>query len=1598
MCTRRSYFPTNVTIPRRQRKQTSNIVEPELRTIVEMANNRTMAQMLRAPIEGYEDAIVVPPINANNFELKQTLINLVQSNQFTGRQDPHNHLRFFNNVTSMFRHPKVPNTTIKLLLFPFSSEARTWLDKEPPHLILTWEDLVSKFINQFFPPSKRNYIRNEIINFLQKPNETFNEAWEHFKDLLRQCPHHGFSELHQLDTFYNALNPNDQDVLDSAAGGNFLDKIPRECLAIIKSKSKVRYSRSRVTDSRVSTNVPLLSSSSPSQSFDLQQIAASFEDKLDIRMNRFEKSLNDMKAFVTPTAPIKAKKLRLLTLNDTKMVLELADRTISKPTGVAKNVFVKVGKFYFPVNFVVLDFIADPQVPLILGRPFLSTAHAIIDVHEREIILRQDKQSLTLKCADTPSISYNSFHSLNKIDLIDAGERGRYPFSRKLLKEDPLSMNLNQANSSIEQPEYSFSIGYEHFSTTLVTELDEVTESSIKNLVPIPREYKVTSDDEKESNEPVKDDSLAFTTSTNPLFNDSNDITESIHDVSIDESKVHSNPLFDNDEINSETNFVESLSNHDALIDSSQKFDHLKEISKPLMPIHIAEEERTRREHAEYISRMEMLFTINPRPHPMMNANMIVESIPSSFILVQDNDSQREEIDIVTKTDELLPPGFENDDSEGEIDVFEELHVSISNHENELSDNEASDFDNTSFPRPPPKPPNVEFDFEPDAREEILVVMNDNDEFECLDPRIEIDEKDDYFTFMFVIRIFLPCLIYPEVFPLFLFAESEDTIFDPEMDLFAFIRHSDPTKGQIRERNLTDSKINIDKMFDEGNDANQERSVRKDDDVLEEVVSLDALEVGAEKAKKKQKRKMTEGVSGSVYPPKKLRDNHQSLPSPTSGKSISVLHGMVLEGSAIPRDATEPHVTLFVTPMSDVSPVDCSYSETVSLVRSDADVQVVTVAVTTNVDANVATGLKTKDAPKDLEHIGDFASIGGVDVDAIILPPALFTQLRVMDFDQLYPEFNVGAARQVCVGAEVRMRAEHTLERKSEFEDRCIEQDTLLSEKDTKITHLRSLLSLKEAEAAQAISLRSQLSMGEAADAAKGSELRDLKEKNFALGEKKMFYLRKLKPLTSLESERNCLATQKNTLESNFKLFKEQVEKIQDEQVGVLTGRRWILSRGLRLVLAKCLSSPGYLSTMGEAIGRAIDKGIQDGLAAGIEHGIAERSITDVAAFNPSADSDYIAAINALQGVSFLLLAQLEAKKDASMADIMDFFHLEGPATETSEASQLQPSLDQLMIPIYLQEDQVIIGETYLSFSLEATHNRVQRLRGDAAAHRLSLMDFILLLVEPLSARNLTGVASSSADFTTAVTTALSTYLVHAALSTEVPSYPKVSENGVSPLLDLIMSFDQLEIGNFVHKSKDFHTFRGSLHVSALELVHPHEFFCEFPISLLDVVDFNRVADSLNHSLSCFVRTLFCYDVSEKRALFLWSESSGSNFQYSCGYFLMIGDLNLSKRPRLGSGLPHLLRGCLGPSLSSRCLLLLDVPDSECQSDDSSFTVFAQGFIGYRSTQVLRNLLFPKRIPHDGRGLAKGSLLVSAHSEYFRKTRLYCVPRMAPTC
>nr|GFC58049.1 reverse transcriptase domain-containing protein [Tanacetum cinerariifolium] len=166
-------------------------------------------------------------------------------------------------------------------------------------------------------------------------------------------------------------------------------------------------------------------------------------------------------------------------------------------------------------------------------------------------------------------------------------------FLESLLREEPSPPHLiipNQIKSPMEEPKHSSNMWYEHFNTNLVTK--DVAESSTKNLVPIPHESKVTSNNGSKSIEPVNDNSSVFTTISNPLF---------------DNDKINF------DELNShvESNYDESTSNHDIV-----KFDNLDEFFGLLIPIHIIEEERIRREHADYINRMEMLFTINPHPHP----------------------------------------------------------------------------------------------------------------------------------------------------------------------------------------------------------------------------------------------------------------------------------------------------------------------------------------------------------------------------------------------------------------------------------------------------------------------------------------------------------------------------------------------------------------------------------------------------------------------------------------------------------------------------------------------------------------------------------------------------------------------------------------------------------------------------------------------------------------------------------------------------------------------------------------------------------------------------------------------------------------------
>nr|GEX58704.1 ankyrin repeat-containing protein [Tanacetum cinerariifolium] len=594
-----------------------------------------------------------------------------------------------------------------------------------------------------------------------------------------------------------------------------------------------------------------------------------------------------------------------------------------------------------------------------------------------------------------------------------------------------------------------------------------------------------------------------------------------------------------------------------------------------------------------------------------------------------------------------------------------------------------------------------------------------------------------------------------------------------EIDLFAFICHSDPTKVRIGDRDLAerevkllkiteartvsldppvttaleDSSDSIDKLFD---DANQEHSVERGNDVLEENIAKDASE---------------------------------SLLLNTSGKSLAALHGMVPEGSGIPSGVTKPLIAASVPPMSDVGPLDFvsepnmrtypphvryvvssngshhsgSYYEATSFVRSlIVDAPVVKVVVTTTIAADIGafSGLKSRDVSKDLENIRDSASAGGANADATNIlklnKPSTssdsFFASQSLDTEIMHRIY-------VYLGAEVRMRAEHTLERKGELEDKCAEQTMILSGRDAEIAHLKSLLSLKESESAEAIRLRGQLTTVEAADAAKDSELKDLKEKNFVLeGDREMlfakltFYLSDLQlsrdelnsQVASLESERGGLISQKSSMESAFELFCTRMEATQDEQTKVLGSR--------------------VVKLDGTAVSCAVNKGIQDGLRVRVDHVKAERGLSVVESYDPSVEAKYVKAVNALGAVDFSLLSELKSKKDASIVDLIDSLRLEGPLAEIPRAEDLQPSPDQLWLLIHRPEDNVVLDETSLSFSLQVVHSRVQRVRGENMEKRLSLTDVMVPLAEPLFSKSLIGEASTfAAVVTTKPVTTLST-------------------------------------------------------------------------------------------------------------------------------------------------------------------------------------------------------------------------------------------------
>nr|GEU87605.1 reverse transcriptase domain-containing protein [Tanacetum cinerariifolium] len=518
-------------VKRSNRRRIQNIVEPEIRTIediVPMAD-RTLEELLQAPREGYGEAIVIPEILAENFEIKTNLFQLVQANKFHGfkRDNPYTHIKltqidtFYNGLTekeqdswnavaggnllnkttrealqSLKINPRIDKLADEIsnlveivnkqVIAPAKAVKKTYVTCGGAH---AYYDCIATdsnnpsvcaatgSYNQVSPPNRASHqipppgfapVQNNPIRFNQGQGNYFNQI-----NVLRG----DFNK--QEEKLRRNLNDDMRSIL-----GSFFQNQPSTSGTLLSNTMPNLQGEMKAltTHSGLAYEGPPIPTNSPFEKVDEQNTKEIMEkehsncprnalllmpkfasiiksllankDKLlelakvplnencsAMLLKKLPKKLGDPGKFLIPCdfpgmdvchalADLGAsfnlmplliwKKLSLPELTPTRMTLELVDRSITHPKGVAEDVFVKVKKFHFPTDFMVVDFEADPRVCLIIGRSFLRTGRALIDVYGEEITLRVNDESITFNLKQT--MRYSSTYddnSVNRVDVID---------------------------------------------------------------------------------------------------------------------------------------------------------------------------------------------------------------------------------------------------------------------------------------------------------------------------------------------------------------------------------------------------------------------------------------------------------------------------------------------------------------------------------------------------------------------------------------------------------------------------------------------------------------------------------------------------------------------------------------------------------------------------------------------------------------------------------------------------------------------------------------------------------------------------------------------------------------------------------------------------------------------------------------------------------------------------------------------------------------------------------------------------------------------------------------------------------------------------
>ncbi|GJV03771.1 hypothetical protein Tco_1337340 [Tanacetum coccineum] len=517
-----------------------------------------------------------------------------------------------------------------------------------------------------------------------------------------------------------------------------------------------------------------------------------------------------------------------------------------------------------------------------------------------------------------------------------------------------------------------------------------------------------------------------------------------------------------------------------------------------------------------------------------------------------------------------------------------------------------------------------------------------------------------------------------------------------DMDSFAFIHTSDPTKVKVVER--------VDKLFDEGSSENQ---TKQGDSTGGggggEGVNIQPVTEVAD-------------VGGPSHPPKKLLAG-AVLNAEVRGEPIPTLPFVTSSVSAMPEcesgdhtdSMTGPNLRTISAPQRFVISSDSSHHSGANVAGAEVDsfarpsVQVITAATTITSTDDPAVVVKEKFLKPSLFSVdstlaggtnpamGGFTDLtssdflwnvtngsrlddGGVYREMVdeFAHPKFFASVHRMKHDQLFIEFNVGAARQMSLSAEVRMRAEYNIREKRKLKSVVEEKDELLKARGEEIENLKAQMLLKEAKAAQAIRLRDEASKFEIMEKSLRDEVNALNERNTILEKdrnaldvkvmnleasvvsKKRELTNSNDQLTSIKFQNDNLVDQVHELQasssglkeklSHYEILTERLVEFQDAQLKVVNDKFDKLYTDfveMTLHLEEKFY-PHLLTTIAGPIGKAIEKGMQDGLAVRITHGHEGRVLTNVAAYNPSA----------------------ETNKDDSVKTLMNLLHLEETLAE----------------------------------------------------------------------------------------------------------------------------------------------------------------------------------------------------------------------------------------------------------------------------------------------------------------------------------------------